>query len=219
MKKIVLRTIWITLGVALILGISIFGILSFCAPAVMMDFSASLGLTGISGDYAYQEYLQSGDIACLAHAFETAASSGRDLVAETRFDLLYENEGFDEFCTAQDQKSVAGAPKLGYRSTVCGYAAEIKYRLAETEEDKDAVCDFAIGETNAEFPAGNPVYFLANEAAEKKDGAFCTLLAEKLRASDKFSQLRKESLLPEAEQSEGCLLFVKIIEILEGIES
>ena len=56
MRKIIFKTIFITLGIVLILAISAFGILSFAAPKTMMQFAASLGLDAISGDYAYQEY-------------------------------------------------------------------------------------------------------------------------------------------------------------------
>ena len=50
MRKIIFKTIFITLGIVLILAISAFGILSFAAPKAMMNFSASLGLDAISGD-------------------------------------------------------------------------------------------------------------------------------------------------------------------------
>lgn len=218
-RKTILRTIWITLSVILILGISVFGILSFCAPATMMDLSSSLGLTGISGDYAYQEYLQSGDIDCLAHAFETAAVSGRDQAASVRFDALYENEGFDAYCREQDEKSYAGAPKLVYRSYVCGLAVEVKYRLSTTDEERSEVSSFALKETKSDFPASNPMYVLANMAAERKDAGFCATLAELLKNSNKFGILRSEASLPEEEQSDGYLRYQKTIEVLEGIES
>ena len=81
MRKIVFKTIFITLGIVLILAISAFGILSFAAPKAMMNFSASLGLDAISGDYAYQEYRRSGDIDYLAYAFEVAANEGRPAAA------------------------------------------------------------------------------------------------------------------------------------------
>jgi len=219
MKKVIIRTIWITLGVVLILGISVFGILSFCAPATMMNFSGTLGLTGISGDYAYQEYLQSGDISCLALSFETAAVEGRDQIAETRFNAFYNHEKFSEYCAQQDQKSVAGAPKIVYRSYVCGLSAEVKYRLCETEEDRAEVCEFAVRETAPDFPSGNPVYFLANAAAEKKDEVFCSELSDILKRTSKFSALRAESNLPEDEKSDGYTLLMKTIEMLDGINS
>lgn len=218
-KKTISRTIWITLSVLIILGISAFGILSFCAPSMMMDFSDSLGLTGISGDYAYQEYLQSGDIDCLARSFETAAVVGRDKIAATRFEALYENEQFDSYCAEQDESDYAGAPKLVYRSYVCGLAVEVKYRLCATDEERAEVCNFALTETKADFPENNPLFVLANMAIEKKDVAFCASLAETMKTSNKFGLLRTESERPKDEQSEGYLRYQNTIEVLEGIKS
>ena len=107
MRKIVFKTIFITLGVVLILAISAFGILSFAAPKAMMSFTSSLGLDAISGDYAYQEYRRSGDIEYLARAFEIAAFEGRSDAAAERFEELYENEGFSDYCKAQDGVELA----------------------------------------------------------------------------------------------------------------
>ena len=194
-RNIVFKTIFITFGVALILAIAVFGIVSLAAPATMMRFTESLGLTEVSGDYAFQEYERSGSISCLANSFIISAEHKKDKTAESRFELLYHYESekttFAEFCREQDERVTGGtedAPEPyaegTYRAYVCGLAACVKYRLAESEEDFAAVIEFAVGETQKSFPVGNPAIALAMEAAKAKDGSFCKELLSALEAGE-----------------------------------
>ena len=64
MKKIIVRTALITLGITLIMAIAVFGIVSFCFPASMMEFTASLGMKNLSGDYAYLYFAGWGFLFC-----------------------------------------------------------------------------------------------------------------------------------------------------------
>ena len=66
MRKLVLKTALLTLGVLLVLAVAVFGVLSLCAPALVCDFTASLGMETVSADYAYQEYQRSGSLSYLA---------------------------------------------------------------------------------------------------------------------------------------------------------
>ena len=217
MRKIVFKTIFITLGIVLILAISAFGILSFAAPKAMMNFSASLGLDAISGDYAYQEYRRSGDIEYLARAFEIAAFEGRSDAAAERFEELYENEGFSDYCKAQDGVELGeDIPKLNYRSYACGLGACALYAVAETDEEKLEVYTFALSETSEEFEPSNPVVSLALAASEADDAEFCGIILDNLENEDKFNELRKQATLEDASQrTEGYELYLEIIDLLE----
>lgn len=192
MKKLILKTAIVTFVVTVILAVAAFGVASFIAPATMMRFTASLGLESVSGDYAYQEYERSGDLSYLARAFLIAAEKDSDKKANERFDVLYGEEGserreaFSAFCaeyTVDDSSLPESARGLQYRMYLCGKAAVVKYRLAQSAETKGAVCDFAVSETDKAFPAGNPVVALAICAASSEDGAFCALLLEKISAA------------------------------------
>ncbi len=191
-RNIVFKTIFITFGVALILAIAVFGIVSLAAPATMMRFTESLGLMQVSGDYAFQEYERSGSLDCLARSFIIAAERGKYSTAEERFELLYEDDGFEAFCIGQDEAVVAGEEweEAGsylpgtYRAFLCGLAARAKYRLAKTDEEKAEVIVFAVGETGQAFPAGNPSIALALEALKAEDVPFCTALEEALEEGE-----------------------------------
>ena len=98
MKKLILKTIFITCGIALMLLFAVFGIVSLWAPSAMMNFTASLGMETVSGDYAFQEYERSGNISCLARSFLIASRHKDDRNADQRFEILFGLEGFGEFC-------------------------------------------------------------------------------------------------------------------------
>ncbi len=181
-KKIVWKTIVLTLCVVFILAVSAFGIASLLAPEAMMDFTASLGLESISGDYAYQEFERSGDVACLARSFIVSADMKNDHTAEERFTRLYEHEDFSQFCEEQDE-AIAKEETFGgysYRGYVCGLAARVRYRLA-ADGSKEDVLTFALRETADDFPQGNPMIALTVEAAAAKDTQFCQQLCDSLR--------------------------------------
>lgn len=184
MKRLVLKTILITVGVFFILAVSAFGIASMCAPRAMMRLTASMGLEGVSGDYAFREYERSGDVGCLARSFLISAQRKNDRKADERFELLVADEGFEEFCEHEDQtldvhESVAG---YSYRNYVMGLEACVKYRLAQTEEEETAAIDFALSQTDASFPEDNPTVALVIECAREEDKPFCAALLARLEA-------------------------------------
>ncbi len=181
MRKLVLKTALITLGVVLVLAVAAFGVISLCAPAVMCDFTLSLGMESVSADYAYQEYQRSDDLAYLARSVELAAGRN-DAKAEERFDLLYAAEGFDEMCAARDAQQTSSDIRLGsYHDYLCGVGACVKYRLADTQEGYEEALALALAETDTSFPVANPLYMLSVEAASADDAAFCAKLLAALK--------------------------------------
>ncbi len=185
MKKLLLKTALITFGITVMLFIAVFGIISFCAPRVMMNVTASLGLESVSGDYAYQEYERSGDIECLAKSFEIAAKKNQTQLASARFKAFYEDEGFDEYCTKMgDIQPSADIPALSYRSFVCSQGVTVVYRTHRSQEDRTALCEFAVRETPSSFPRINPMLSLCWEAISAQDGALCVQLLSHLNGGE-----------------------------------
>ena len=186
-KKLIFKTAIISLWVIIVLLLSLFGILSYCAPVAMMNLTSALGLDSMSGDYAYEEYVRSGNIEYLARAFEVAAEDERDAKANTLFDTFYAHEDFAKYCGEQDDivindKNGIELSRIFYRDLVCGQAAQVKYRLASADEEKAAVAEFARAETETSFPTGNPLFALSLEAARAEDSKFCASLLDTLRA-------------------------------------
>ena len=217
MRKVIFKTIFITLGIVLILAISAFGILSFAAPKTMMNFASSLGLDAISGDYAFQEYRRSGDINYLAYSFEVAAVEGRPDAAAERFEEFYENEGFASYCAEQDGLELGEEiPEVNYRSYACSLGAEAMYKVAETEDEKLEVYNFALSETSGSFEPSNPLCALSYAAAAAGDGAFCKVLLDGIGKEQKFDALREQSLNSDTTQyTEGVVIYLEIISLLE----
>lgn len=182
MKKLIFKTILITCAISLTLIFTVFGVLSFWAPAAMMKFSASLGMESVSGDYAFQEYERSGSVSCLARSFVIAAKHEKDRTAEKRFDLLYENEGLRAFCAEQDSLNLGeDVPAHSYYDFLCGQGACVKYRLASGEIEKGIACAFAVAETEDSFPAGNPSITLAVYLVKSEDKEGARILLEELQ--------------------------------------
>ena len=215
MRKVIFKTIFITLGIVLILAISAFGILSFAAPKTMMNFASSLGLDAISGDYAFQEYRRSGDINYLAYAFEVAANEGRPDAAAERFEEFYKNEGFTDYCKAQNGEDLGEDIPLNYRSYACGLGACALYAVAETDEEKLEVYTFALSETSGEFEGNNPLCSLSSAAAGAGDAAFCKTILDNMQKEQKFNALRAQASLEDDQFTEGYELYLQTIELLE----
>lgn len=218
MKKLILKTALITLGVVLILALSLFGIVSFCSPVSMMNFFNSLGLESIGGDYAEQEYRNSGDLRYLAHAFEVAAEAKKYELANKRFSMLYGEtpegrQAFYDLCNEIDKEDLPATlpggsalpPEvlaIGYRSAICGRAAQVKYYIADTPEEQEDVINFAVSETGEEFTLECPFVQLSAAALGQNDSVFCARLRERLLSESKFNRENEfykniESLLEE----------------------
>lgn len=182
MKKLILKTIFITCAVSVMLIFALFGVLSFWAPSVMMNFTASLGMETVSGDYAFQEYERSGSISCLARSFLIASKYGKDKTAEKRFDLLYADEDLLAFCNEQDGVDLGNeVPDHSYYDFLCGQGACVKYRLAGGEVEKGIACAFAVDKTDESFPAGNPVIALAVYLVKSDDTDGARILLEEVQ--------------------------------------
>ena len=192
MKKLILKTAFLTLAISLVFLLAIFGIMSFAAPTVMMRFTASLGMDGISGDYAYQAYKSSSGedrLSYLVRAFESAAERGDNRVARDRFAELFGEEDserraeFEVYCEEQaklqfpegtSDQVIASYKNFSYRGYLCGQAACVYYRLAKDDEEKADALAFAFAQTGETLTIENsPVYYLALEGAEHNDAQFC----------------------------------------------
>lgn len=182
MKKLLLKTASITFGACLLLAALVLLIVSFAAPAAMMEFTASLGMETVSGNFAWKEYERSGDIDCLARSFLIAAEHGDDATALSRFEAFYADEAFESYCS--EQTVTEGAQLYAFRDYVLGTAAQVKYRLAATQEERTAAVTFAAEQTSTSFPAGNPLFLLSLEAAERGDKDTCSYILSLLEGGD-----------------------------------
>lgn len=195
MKKLILKTAIITLCITLVLAISIFGIISFGAPAAMMDFTASLGLKSASGDYAYEYYTRSAELPYLARSAELAYDCKDYETAHERLCALIENEGFSDLCAARDEATQnAGS----YAQYVFGMTACAKYRLGE----KDAAAEFAVRNTPADFPEYSAAVSLALEGIAANDGEFCASFRETLISANFENSKALQDILNILEEKE-----------------
>ncbi len=197
MKKLVLKTALITLCSAVLAGALVIMILCFAAPRAMMEFTASLGMESLSGNFAYSEYGRSGDLTCLARSYLIALEEGDDAKALERWEKLYaDRDAFSAYCR-DGKPETDELPAYSYRDYLTGSAARMKYRLAGDGAEKAEVLDFAFSETEKSFPEGNPVVALSAEAISRQDKAFAGEIYSRLNASD-FEQNQDFMRLKEA---------------------
>ncbi len=201
MKKLVLKTALITFGAALVLVALVFIIVSSSSPVAMMNLTASMGMDGASGDYAYTAYERTEEISYLAYSCEMAAIRKEDAAIVSRCETLFKHEKFAEYCAKKDGEPDRAPEEIS--QYVSGGYAQFLYgqyacALLRTEEAEKAA-DFAIEAAGEAFPENNAAIALAIEAhsLEKKD--FCKLYAEKLRACS-------------ANENERCKDIIKILE-------
>lgn len=184
MKKLVLKTALITFIAACVVLLSLFGIMSLAAPVAMMNITASLGLGGMSSDYAYEAYGRNEEIGYLARAAEVAYANGNYKKADDRFKELIAHQSFKEYSESRDRDAGAfeGAHTAGtYRAYIYSSASCAKYHLAETEEEKSETINFAIDNTEKNFPEYNAVIALAVEARRAENAEFCGMLKDALK--------------------------------------
>ncbi len=194
-----IKTAFITFGAALVLAVLAFGIISLVAPSVMMRFCDFLGMETMSADYAYQNYQLKGDIDSLARSFELAVSSNNDAAAVIRFEEFYGEDDseqrvvFATYCRQQDEEQTEetlpeGLSEYSYRSVVCAQAAIARYHLAQTEEEKTEICEFATRESESELSAESPLAALAAECVSQEDAQFCAILRITIVGNAKFNK-------------------------------
>lgn len=189
MKKLILKTALITFLAACVVFLAVSGLLSLAAPVTMMNFTASLGMDGMSSDYAYEAYTRSDDLDLLARSAEVSFANGSYQKADERFEELMARKDFVDYCNTRDE-SAGAYENTNTTGTFAAYiyssSACAKYYLAVTDEEKAAVIGFAIEKTDGSFPEYNAVISLAVEARRAADKDFCKQLATALEVSEKF---------------------------------
>lgn len=174
MKKIIIKTVLITLGIAVLAAVSVFGLCSFFSPASMMRICSEIGLDSVSADYAYAEYERSGEVSYLAYSCSVAAEAGNDRAAVTRFGILYSLDGevYLAFCKEQDDAVDPALQPLisgSYDQYLNGLYVRSMYRTGNGEDALQRAAEH----TDASFPDNNPFITLALDAIGKNDTDFC----------------------------------------------
>lgn len=202
MKKLILKTAFITLGAALVFVALVFVIVSSVSPVTMMNLTASMGMDGASGDYAYSAYSRTEEISYLAYSCEMAAigKENKSVIGRSE-ELFAREEEFASYCAERDgtpdkvpesiSKYVAGS----YAQYLYGQYVCALYRTGET----DKAVEFAIGAAESEFSENNAAIALAMECREQGDKEFCKTYAERLSGCS-------------AKDHERCKDIIKILE-------
>ncbi len=180
MKKLILKTALITFAAALVVVAAVFGICSLAAPATMSRFTASIGLDGLSGDYAYSAYQSTGDIEHLAYSAEVAAARG-DASTVKKYEELFNHEGFSAYCEKRNALVEEGLKKYvsDYGQFSYGNYACALLQAGEGDKAITAVVDYC----KAPLSERNALAVLAGEGMNRGDKEFCKKYADALKSS------------------------------------
>jgi len=115
MRKTIVKTALITLGVVLTLIILTFTVFSLFFPKVMLNLTSDMGLDGFALTYSEQQYKNSKSLTDLEDLLYRANELNRtDIIVEYSLDMI-ESDKFEEFSnTRQDTGD------LSYKSYIIG---------------------------------------------------------------------------------------------------
>ncbi len=180
MKKLILKTALITFASAILILVIVFGSLSIWAPSIMCEFTASIGLKGLSGGFAYSAYEATGEIDYLAYAC-TVASDGKEAITVERYEKLFEEEGFLQYCAAQDELqrgNFAGLPMGSYAQYCYGNYACALYR----EGEASGAIAFVFTALEGRFEESNCAISLSLAIVQANDKTNATQMKTQLEA-------------------------------------
>lgn len=104
MKKIIIKTALITLGVVVCCAVAVFAILSFGFPSTVCGWCEQLGNYGFAARYAALCYSYTDDISDLGRCVEDSIlAADNDYIAEYAVRLI-DHEEFDSFCEIRDEE-------------------------------------------------------------------------------------------------------------------
>ena len=159
-KKIVLKTIAITLaGILLCAGI-LYGALALFSPITLATFFDDMGMYSASIRYYEKNFEKTntfGDLDKLVIEIDLDKDSD---IAEKYLKLLVESEQFDKFCELKDQLSPSQISAKEY------YLGEYVYALCKNDKFEDAVEIASNYVTESGYTKDNPIRIMVFNAQE-----------------------------------------------------
>ena len=161
--KVIWRSILSTLLAIVILLTILSCLLCWVFPSTMMDLTYKLGMNGESVKYAMRAYNQTGSVAYVAFATETAIVADNDKnVEECGLKLIADDE-FAVYCAKRNEK--LDTSNITYEQYVYGMVSTSQYRQGKKSQAQETAF-VAVGNT---FPKNNAVVGLLTTAIGVND--------------------------------------------------
>lgn len=205
MKKIVVKTALITIGLVLAGLAAAFAVASLGFPRQMSDFFASSGNYSFATGYASLSYNYTKDFNDLVLCADYSILSGDDGNVISFCSKLAGNENFGAYCIERDaetqrrleESGVSDYGSYNYRQYVMGNLACSQYALGY----KDEAVKTAASAMEGGFPKNNALAMLAIKACSEVDAELKEELFQKI-----------SSVTPEPQEEE---YLAQILEILK----
>lgn len=193
MGKLIAKTAAVTVAAVIAAALILFGAAGLIAPSSLASLTDSLGMDGACAYYSVAAAERSGTADDLAVAVERSYLSAHYADAVSCGEKLFVNDGFAQYCAAQDAAQ-AGKPSVAgtYEQYITGIVASSMYLGG----DKDGALETAFSRLNGNFPENNAVVYLADVAIAEQDAVFCSEIKAKIddftfSAEDDLSYLQE----------------------------
>ncbi len=224
LKKIIIKSAFITLGILAGCAVLVFAVLSLGFPSTVARWSYQLGNYGMATKYAALYYSYTGETEDLALCAEYSIISGKDSYIIKYCEKLIDRDDFAQYCAEYDAAITEAYPSLeySYRQDIYGKLAQAYYSSGDMQSAigtaVEAVaedCDrkqYALGEeldcTITCFPVSNAIGSLALKIISSGDGDAANYLLQI------FQKVQTEKLV-----SEQLTYFTKLQTYLQNIAS
>lgn len=231
LKKIIIKSAFITLGILAGCAVLVFAVLSLGFPSTVARWSYQLGNYGMATKYAALYYSYTGETEDIALCAEYSIISGKDSYIIKYCEKLIDRDDFAQYCaeydaaiTEYDAAITEAYPLLeySYRQVIYGKLAQAYYSAGDLQnaigtaveavvEDYDRK-QYALGEeldcTITCFPVSNAIGSLALKIISSGDGDAANYLLQI------FQKVQTEKLV-----SEQLTYFTKLQTYLQNIAS
>ena len=163
MKKLVLKTVLITLAAIIATTCALYGALAFFSPKTLAEFWNNAGNYAVSVKYYEKQYEKSGEISDLAGLCAKLDVKNDSAKAVKYLTLFTGSERFSTFCEQEDKSS-------GYKMTSYEYYYGIFTVAHYYQNGLSSAITVAKKAVNGGYTEYNAFYVLLSEVGLTKDG-------------------------------------------------
>lgn len=135
LKKIIIKSAFITLGILAGCAVLVFAVLSLGFPSTVARWSYQLGNYGMATKYAALYYSYTGETEDLALCAEYSIISGKDSYIIKYCEKLIDRDDFAQYCAEYDAAITEAYPSLkySYRQDIYGKLAQAYYSSGDMQ--------------------------------------------------------------------------------------
>lgn len=172
MKKVVVKTAFLTFAVVFAVAVIALVVLFFGFPQTAADMFENTGDYKSAARFAAIRYSRTDDIDDLGRVVMDSILAADDEYVEKYGQELIAKKGFDEYCAREDEyyggKGEISEYTSSFKQFIYGSVSRSVYRNGDFDKALE-LSESALGEGTSEFKPGNALAALSIEACVRKD--------------------------------------------------